>query len=407
MNFNRLVICAATSGVVTVAAAADIALESDGRAPEWVRLIPAGRFELRDKRGPFELADAEQVIARSREAVAAGEPPIDYDHQTDFAARDGVGGRAPAAGWVTRMEAREDGIWGKVAWTPDGRKAVEAREYRFLSPVFEADEDGRVVRVLRAALTNDPAITDMTAIASKEKEMDLLKQLRAALGLAEDASQETVLACVKARQTGAMQLATLAKDLGLIEEADPAKLEKPESVVEAAKADRQTVQAAAKVLQLGDDAGAEQVGQKVGELVKASQAKGDGNNGVPDPSQYVPRSEFDQVKQRLETIETASVEQGAQEKVDAAVKAGKITPAGRDWALQYAKQDPQGFDKFVETQPVICASDGQLVSGAKPAQTGKNGGLSEHELQLARNLGLSPDEFKKAAESGPGEEVSQ
>ena len=55
------------------------------------------------------------------------------------------------------------GLYGKVKWTDVGRRLVESRQYRFISPVFEVDE-GRPVRIINAALTNRPALSTISPI---------------------------------------------------------------------------------------------------------------------------------------------------------------------------------------------------------------------------------------------------
>ena len=77
-------------------------------APAWVHLLPAGEIETIDRRGPYRIADAEKLIAAG--FAATPRLPIDENHATDLAAPKGQ--PAPARGWITAMEAREDGIWG-------------------------------------------------------------------------------------------------------------------------------------------------------------------------------------------------------------------------------------------------------------------------------------------------------
>lgn len=73
-----------------------------------------------------------------------------------------------AAGWIYGLVSVKDlgrlsGLYGKVKWTDVGRRLVESRQYRFISPVFEVDE-GRPVRIINAALTNRPALSTISPI---------------------------------------------------------------------------------------------------------------------------------------------------------------------------------------------------------------------------------------------------
>jgi phage I-like protein len=149
-------------------------------ADGWVQLLPAGKWHGRDGRGPYSLEDAQAVVTRS---MAQGmDLPVDRDHATDLGP---AGAPNPAMGWVREMQARDDGIWGRVEWTPVGRQLLDNREYRYLSPVFKKRASGAVDTILRAGLTNNPNFP-LRELASQETSgMDLEQQLREALGLAE------------------------------------------------------------------------------------------------------------------------------------------------------------------------------------------------------------------------------
>ncbi len=152
------------------------ATELAAGAPEWVQLLPRGEVRTRphDGRAPWRLEDPEAVIGATRALVH--DLPIDYEHQTDKAAENGQ--PAPAAGWIKELAARDDGIHGRVAWTDKARSMLEGREYRFLSPVFQFDRKTREIkRVMRAALTNDPAIF-LTAIAKREESIETVRGAR-------------------------------------------------------------------------------------------------------------------------------------------------------------------------------------------------------------------------------------
>jgi hypothetical protein len=134
-----------------------------GEPPLWVHLMPAGEFMAADGRGPFRLEDAEAVAALS--LPAGGKPlPIDYDHAIDLAAPKGW--PAPAAGWIERIEARSGALWGLVRWTERAAAKIRSLEYRSISPVFQhLREGGRIVRILRASLVNNPAL-DLVELAA-------------------------------------------------------------------------------------------------------------------------------------------------------------------------------------------------------------------------------------------------
>jgi len=76
--------------------------------------------------------------------------------------------------------------------------------------------------------------------------------------------------------------------------------------------------------------------------------------------------------------------------VEAAVKARKITPAQKDWAVDYCTRDPEGFKAFVDKQPTLLA-DGRQATG-EPGDTDA-GGLTARQKELCAMAGVDPEKF--------------
>jgi phage I-like protein len=132
-----------------------------GIAPALVQLLPAGTFSGRDGRGPYRL-DVQSVLS---EFSKWGMPlAIDFEHQAIHAPENG--NPAPAAGWISQLESKPDGIWGRVEWTAKSTAMITAKEYRYLSPVFDHTNDGTVARLTGAGLTNNPNLY-LTAISRR------------------------------------------------------------------------------------------------------------------------------------------------------------------------------------------------------------------------------------------------
>ena len=306
------------------ATAAD--LPGGGEAPGEVLLLPAGEIPTRphDQRAAWRNPDAEAVVAATRGLGL--DLAIDYDHQGERSRDNGQ--PAPAAGWITRVFARAGAVWGAVEWTARAAAMIAAREYRFISPLFEYDARTRVVqRVVGAGLTNDPAFY-MRAIAraqpTESDEMDLAA-LRQALGLPEDAAGKDILTAATASAGAAAALKRVAAAAGLSADAAASEIETAVSV------SRQTAAAGA---------------------------------GDPDPARFVPRAEFERVSERLQAVERARAEERATAAVDAAVSAGKVAPAQRGWALGYAGSDAAGFQAYVDAAPVIVQAGARRMPSA-------------------------------------------
>jgi len=168
---------------------------SDGKAPEWVELIPPGP-KVTGRDGRQWLFDEQAgTLVQSSFLGRAIDLPIDWEHATQHRASKGES--APAAGWIKQLELRSGALWGLVDWTPRASEQVINREYRFLSPVFDFDPDTtRIARLVSAGLTNKPNFL-LTALNQENTEVTpvtLSPALLTALGLPATATEEQALA---------------------------------------------------------------------------------------------------------------------------------------------------------------------------------------------------------------------
>ncbi len=154
---------------------------------QWVHILPAGKSQGRDGRGPYTVADPVAVMQATSQYHGKSQMVVDYEHQSLTAAKSG--NKAPAAGWISGLEARANGIWAKVQWTAEAANLIRNKAYRYVSPVFQHDPAGNVTRVINVALTNIPNL-DLTAVARSEvfaMNEEQMAELRNLLGLAADA----------------------------------------------------------------------------------------------------------------------------------------------------------------------------------------------------------------------------
>jgi phage I-like protein len=169
-------------------------LPNVAEAPEWVHLLPTAKGQITtfDGRGPYVIEDAAAVIQASM-----SEPrgiPIDENHSTNLAAPQGR--EAPARGWIMAMEARADGIWGRVDWTSAGRALMADRAYRGVSPVFILNADARTLaRISVVSLVNKPNLRGLASLHQETSDMQKIAEL---LGLPADATEEAITAKIAA-----------------------------------------------------------------------------------------------------------------------------------------------------------------------------------------------------------------
>jgi phage I-like protein len=315
---------------MTTVAGGMVALQADaGTNGEWVHLVPAGTFMGRDGRGPYRLADPAAVIEASRRQAGQREIPVDYEHQIDFAAKNGQ--PAPAAGWIKGLQARADGIWGLVDWTPKAALHIAEREYRYISPVITTKRDGPVSTItglLRAALVNTPNLDQLTALAKAESTMDDgLQELRQLLGLADDADAAAITA-------------------------------------------------------------------KVREVLSSQ------HTAKADPAAYVPIGAFERVLAEVNRLSQGITLQAAEQHVADQIKAGNMPPFLKDWGVDLCTSNKPAFDALIgRTKGAFNGLLRTIVPGVPPGDATRPGALTESELAICANMGLTEAEFMSARPS--------
>lgn len=296
---------------------------SDAEVPEWIHLLPAssGRIDTVDSRGPYFVTDASGIIAAS--FAQADRLPVDENHATDLAAPEGRA--APARGWIVAMEARADGIWGKVEWTRAGREMLADHAYRGISPVFAHAKDNTVRAILRASLVNNPNLRGLAAL-HQEAQVTFQTKLAERLGLSPTASEEEILAALpeKSEEAKAMQsaLPSIAEALGLAADA-------PLSVVTAA---------------------AKTAGQDAKTLIPALQAQ------VSGLSDQLKAMQADGRKERAENF------------IDGAIKAGRLglNATNRDEFVAMHQENPERTEKLVNGFAVMSGQTHAHAHAAPP-----------------------------------------
>ena len=325
--------------------------------PEWIRVLPMGTVELSDHREPF-MVDEASLMSMAADFRSRGvDLVIDYEHQSL------QGERAPAAGWIKELEARGDGLWARVDWTQQARDYLEKKEYRYFSPVLRLDpETRRPVALMHMGLTNVPAIKHLPplvarwgggtatpetprpadpAVMALAAKMDSLKekakmveQLKRLMGLEPEVEEGAV--CGKAIEA----FRDLAATLNLSGEVSVAQLK---GAVEALKAG-------------------------VSRLLKTEEA--------------------------LQALQGRLASETADRLVEEALRAGKVSPAQRGWALEYCRRDQEGFQTYADRAPKLVPTGEELQLLREDRHD--ESGLLPEELAVCRSLNVSPEAYLKA-----------
>jgi phage I-like protein len=153
----------------------NLILNRDFKMPDdgWYQLAPLGEF-AHAVAGVIQVVDTEACVAMVARFNADAAVPnfagllVDFDHfSLDAQAR------SEAAGWIVDLASRDTGLWANIRWSDVGEEAVKGGRYRFLSPVWARSDcvdlgNGRVrpVRLLNAAVTNDPNLKGLVPLAN-------------------------------------------------------------------------------------------------------------------------------------------------------------------------------------------------------------------------------------------------
>ncbi|MGD9476137.1 phage protease [Shinella sp. G-2] len=346
----------------------------------WIQLIPAGTFNGRDGRGPYHAGDQaslQRIAELTRSYHGATDIVFDYEHQTLKAPDNGK--PAPASGWIKEVEARADGLFGRVEWTAAAEASIRAREYRYLSPVFFHDKDGNVLALQNAALTNSPnlnmAEVSAHSVFHQTYKEEPMEKLIAALGLAGGASENDVLVAINSLLTSSTAIAVAA---GLTRDA---KSEAIIAAVQSAVADRKKI---AIAVGKPETASADDI---VSAISAAHSA------GTVDPTKWVPVAQVTAMQAQLNALTDQIGTDKATEAVEKAIKEGKLVPALKEWGLSMHRADPAKFDEFIGKAPVLTAAQ-RSASAKDPSAAGDV--LGDAELAVMHQMGLSEDDMKKS-----------
>lgn len=330
---------------------AALTLEIDNVGPR-VQLFPAGRFSAADgtSRGWYiDAAIAQRLIDAAR--TRTNDYAFDYEHQTLNTFKNGQ--PVPAAGWFKTLEWVEGvGLFAvDVRWTERARAMIEAKEYRYVSPMFRHDKAGNVVRLLNAAITNLPALDGMaelvaaSVLSREENTMDeeLLAALCALFGLATGATEEDLK----------------AKVAGL-----------SESVLKPA---------ACSTL-------SDLISKKNDEIASLSA-------NVPDPTKYVPVSALQKMQDELVALNTRVNNDEVNGLVTAALSDGRLLTDMEDWARELGKKDVAALRSYLEKARPIPALIKTQTGGKAPAGVTERDVMDESALAICSMFGNDAKEI--------------
>lgn len=322
-----------------------------------IQLFPTGAFKARDGR-PFDVlsghwfidaAVAARLIARATTRLT--DFVVDYEHQTLNSAVNGK--PAPAAGWFTgaALEWREGfGLYAvPVDWTEKAIAYRQAKEYRYLSPVFSySTVTGEVLDLLHVALTNFPALDGMDslpalaaarfsmadpAVPSKEEHPRVNKEaLIELLGLSSDASEDDI-----------------------------------QSALTGLKADADKVQGLTDALA----------------AAKAT---------PPDPAKFISLDVFESLKTEVVALKQTQGTGELEQLVQIGLGDGRILPAQEQWARDLGASNIAGLKTYLNQTPAIAALKGQQTDRIQIVKPTADE-LGPEALAMCKHMGVSHADY--------------
>ncbi|ENN0491632.1 phage protease [Salmonella enterica] len=384
----------------TCIAALSISLTAEATPATRVRIFPAGEFRSNDGR-PKECPSWVMNAACAQRLIAAAaskkvDYSFDYEHQTLRAVTNGK--PAPASAWFKSLEWVEgDGLYAvDVDWTAAASQMIAAREYRYLSPMFDYHPvTGEVGQLINVALTNLPALEELDegviAAASRlaatsstfpeSTSMDeeqiayLLSQLRWILNLPETSTAadiKTELEKIITAISGGKELAATNVDL-------------------------------LALINAGTDKDA-RIAEQAAQIADLSQR-------VYDPAKFVPVAALSQVQEQYAQTITESGSQEVEQLITAALSDRRLLPGELEtWARDLGQKDPAALKAYLEKAPPMAALNRMqtqeapgTTSGAPrsadPRNEGKNpAALDPVLVALSQQFGHDPAEIARLME---------
>ena len=217
----------------------------EGDAPLAVQLAPFGEFDgILNKTDGTKTPIVQHLNQAAFERILnawsqSGSPEllVDADHLSCG------GGSTKAYAWASNLRVEEGGLYADFKFTAAGRAAVNAREYRFVSPVFKCDENGEAVGLESIALTNRPNLP-VSCVLNREtagvvnvednKGKTKMEKLLSTLGLGPDASEDAAVAAVEAlkKKVADLEAASLEAEAEKFADENKDRIENRKAVID-------------------------------------------------------------------------------------------------------------------------------------------------------------------------------
>lgn len=253
------------------------------------------------------------------------------------------------------MQARSDGLWGKVEWTAQGAELVTSRAYKGISPVIRHTADKTITSIECVSLVNKPNLRGLTALHQQQDTplMDWTKFLANMLGLPETATDDDIKSALKAKMKGDKETAMQSQlsEIGV-------------------------------ALGLGEDSEAADI------LVAAQSAVAD---DATDETFVALQAELTQVTTALNTLKDDRAKDAATAFVEGAIKMGRVgVKPMKDRYISMHMKDASGTEELISAMPALSGSGTSIIA---PVRKDGEVALNSEQLSIAKMLGQDPKDY--------------
>lgn len=325
----------------------------DANPGEFIRIVPVGVFPMHHNGGHEVTAEHIDEMAANFTAKST-DLLVDWEHNS-------LWGDTKAAGWITELEAREDGLYAKYPeFTPGAEEQIANREYRYFSPVYKLESTSKSGES-RGAVIDSVAITNRPYF--DEDEINAIGNSAAFSTGADESDSDESGNLSKNKTTADMKLnkENLAK-FGLDENAT-------EEEVNAAIANSN-------------------VSAEAPEGGEGEKGKGKGEKPVvnSDEPENELAAKVNSLEEKLTKQEEAAKAEKAEQLVNSAINDGKILPAQKKAYMTYANSDFEGCKEELDGIKVNAAKpNGVHVSTSTKGEDGKKVNSTEAAANVLRD----------------------
>jgi phage I-like protein len=358
---------------------------SGDEPPSEFRLFTAGKVETTKGEFIFDEAAAQAVMAEYQKHGI--DLMVDYDHASLASLSLDPATAGKAAGWFC-LEVRAGELWAvNVRWTEPAAQALRAKEWRFMSPAFSTDEEGRITSVMNVAITNLPATRNldplMAASAAGKSMLDasLISKALEAIAAGDEAGAMDILKSIVAAAAGGG-------------EEKPAE-EKPAE---------DTPTAAAEGAPVEEEEKPEEVMAASARLMRLS-----GKTSIVDAIAEVEVWRTSHLKLETETQKLAAERKVLEDAERRKLCVELVSLAGRAPATVWADDKSSAPKAYLAAMPIadlramhadaIKASGGKPSAVKPPVVAADSHGLSARELAMCSEMKIDPKDYaaRKAA----------